>query len=40
MVAKADGYFVRPFKGYQCVTQFNPLSHTTFDVAVDAVIHH
>ena len=40
MADKADGYFRRPFKGYQCVTQGNPLSPTIFNVVVDAVIRH
>ena len=40
MVAKADGYFRRLFKGYQGVTQGDPLSHTIFNVVVDAIIRH
>ena len=40
MVAKADGYFGRPFKGYQGVTQGDPLSPIIFNVVVDAVICH
>ena len=40
MVAKVGGYFGRPFKGYQGVTQGNPLSPTISNVAVDAVICH
>ena len=38
MMAKAGGYFVRPFKGYQGVTQGNPLSPKIFNVVVDAFI--
>ena len=33
-------YFRRPFKGYQGVTQGDPLSPTIFNVVVDAVIRH
>ena len=40
MVAKAGGYFGRPFKGYQGVTQGYSLSPTIFNVVVDAVICH
>ena len=40
MVAKADGYFVCPLKGYQGVTQGNPLYHKMFNVVVYAVIRH
>ena len=40
MVDKAGGYFGCPFKGYQCVTQGDPLSPTIFYVVVDAVIRH
>ena len=40
MVAKAGGYFGRPFKGYQGVTQGETLSPTIFNVVVDAVIRH
>ena len=40
MVAKATGYFGRPFKGYRGVTQGDPLSPTIFNVVVDAVIRH
>ena len=40
MVAKAGGYFGRPFKGYQGVTQGKPLSPTIFNVVVEAVIRH
>ena len=40
MVAKADGYFGRPFKGYLGVTQGNPLSPTIFNVVMDSVIRH
>ena len=38
MVARASGYFGCPFKGYQGVTQGNPLSPMIFNVVVDAVI--
>ena len=40
MVAKSGRYFGRPFKGYQVVTQGDPLSPTIFNVVMDAVIHH
>ena len=40
MVDKASRYFGRPFKGYQGVTQGDPLSPTIFNVVVDAVIRH
>ena len=40
MVAKAYGYFRRPFKGYQVVTQGDPLSPKIFNVVLDADIHH
>ena len=40
MVAKDGGYFGRPFKGYQGVTQGDPLYPTIFNVFVDAVIRH
>ena len=38
MAAKAGGYFGRPFKGYQGVTQGDPLYPTIFNVVVDDVI--
>ena len=38
MVAKAGGYFGRPFKGYQGSTQGDPLCPTIFNVVMDAVI--
>ena len=38
MMAKAVGYFGRPFKGYRGVMQGDPLSSTIFNVVVDAVI--
>ena len=40
MVAKAGRYFRRPFKGYQGVTQGDPLSFTIFNVVMGAVIRH
>ena len=40
MVAKAGGYFRRPFKGYQGGTQGDSLSPTIFNVAVNAFIRH
>ena len=40
MVAKAGGYFGRPFKGCQGVIQGDPLYSTIFNVVMDAVIHH
>ena len=39
-MAKAGGYFGRPFKGYGGVTQGKPLSPTISNVVVDAVIRH
>ena len=40
MVAKAGGYFGRLFKGYQGVTQGNPLSHNILNMVVGAIILH
>ena len=40
MVTKSGGYFGRPFKGYQGVTQGDTPSPTIFNVVVDAVIRH
>ena len=40
MVTKAGGYIRRPFKGYQGVTQVDPLSLPIFNVVMDAVICH
>ena len=40
IIAKAGGYFRRPFKGYRGVTQGYPLSPTIFNMVVDAVIRH
>ena len=40
MVDKANGYFRRPLKGYQGVTQGDPLSPTIFNVVVDSFIRH
>ena len=40
MVSKASGYFELLLKGYQSITQGNPLSPTIFNVAVEAVIRN
>ena len=40
MVAKANGYFGPPFKGYHGINQGEPLSPTLFNLVMDAVIHH
>ena len=40
MVAKAGGYFGRPFKGYRGFTQGDPLSPKIFNMVVDVVIRH
>ena len=40
MVASVSRYFGHPFKGYQVVTQGNPLSPTILNVVVDAIILH
>ena len=40
MVAKSGRYFGHQFKGYQGVTQVNPLSPTIFNVVMDAIIRH
>ena len=40
MVARAGRYFEHLFKGYQGVTQGDPLSPTIFNMVVDAVICH
>ena len=40
MVAKADGYFRRLFKGYQGVMQGDPLLPKIFNVVMDSVIRH
>ena len=40
MVARVDGYFGHPFKGYQGGTKGNPLSPTIFNVVLDDVICH
>ena len=40
MVARAGGYFGRPFKGYRGIIQGDPLSPKIFNVIVDAVIRH
>ena len=39
-MANAGGYFGRPFKGYQDITQGELLSPTILYVVVDAVIRH
>ena len=38
MVARAEGYFGTPFKGYRCVTYGGPLYPTIFKVFVDEVL--
>ena len=40
MVARANGYFGLPFKGYCGITQCDPLTTTLFNVVVDVVICH
>ena len=40
MVANFGGYFRRPFKGYRCVTQGDPLPPNIFNVVLDTVIRH
>ena len=40
MVAKAGGYYGSAFQGCRGVTQGDPLSPTTFNVVVDAVVRH
>ena len=40
IVARAGGYFGRPFKGYHSVTQGKPLYPTIFNVVMDAIIRH
>ena len=40
MVAKSGGYFGRPFKGYQGVTQGDPLPPMIFNGVLDSVIRH
>ena len=40
MVSKASGYFRSLFKGYQGVTQGNPLPPMIFKIVMDTVIHH
>ena len=40
MVAWADGYYGAAFRGERGVTQDDPLSPTTFNVVVDAVVRH
>ena len=38
MIAKAGGYFRRPFKGYRGLNQGNPMFPTISNVVMDAVI--
>ena len=40
MVERAGGYYREAFKGAWEVTQGEPLSHTIFNVVVDAVVCH
>ena len=40
MVARAGSYYGKGFKGGRGVTQGDPLSPTTFNVVVDAVVRH
>ena len=40
MVARAEGYYGKAFKGERGVTQGYPLSPTIFNVVVDAVVRH
>ena len=40
MVARLGGYYGTAFKGERGVTQRDPLSPTTFNVVVDAVVCH
>ena len=40
MVAKAGGYYGKPFCRERAVTQGDPLSPTIFNVVVDAVVRH
>ena len=40
MVARADGYYGKAFKGDRGVTQGDPLSPTIFNVVMDAVFRH
>ena len=40
MVARADGYYGKAFKGDRGVTQGDLLSPTIFNVVVDAVVRH
>ena len=40
IVSKDGGYFRRPFKYYQGVTQFNTLSPTIFNMVLDDIIRH
>ena len=40
MVARVGGYYGASFKGYQGVTQVDPLSPNISNVVVDAVVRH
>ena len=40
MVAWVGGYYAEPFHGERGITQFNPLSPTTSNVVVEAVVRH
>ena len=40
MVARAEIYYRKGFKGGRGVTQGDPLSPTIFNVVVDAVVRH
>ena len=40
MVARAGGCYGTVFQGARKVTQGDPLSHTIFNVVVDAVVRH
>ena len=40
MVARAEGYFGLPSKGYHGVTQVDPLYPMLFNVVMESVIHH
>ena len=40
MVARTGGYYGTEFLGFWVVTQEDPLSHTIFNVVLDAVVWH
>ena len=40
MVARAGGYYVKPFFGERVVTQGEPLLTNIFNVVVEAVLRH